>query len=92
MRKLAGTKGLQYKTQHFDTLKEFVANGPARALLPDIVAQDCPNIIAISDTVLEQPLWMLYHQQDEDVPHLRAARQWLISLAKVRLMDTKDRV
>ncbi len=86
MSKLVGTKGMQYKTRHFDTLKEFILNGPAQGLLPDIVAQDCPDLIPISGTVLEQPLWMLYHQQDEDVPHLRAARQWLISLAKTKLL------
>jgi DNA-binding transcriptional LysR family regulator len=86
MSKLVGKKGMQYKTRHFDTLKKFVASGPARALLPDIVARDCPNIIPLSDTVLEQPLWMLYHHQDTDVPHLRATREWLSSIAKAQLV------
>ena len=80
MTSLAGQEGFRYQTQHFDTLAEIVASGVAKALLPVVVAQDRLHLNQISEIALSQPLWMFYHQQDEDVPHLVTARNWIANL------------
>ena len=77
MSNLAGEDGFRYRTQQFDALREIVACGAARALLPCFMADADQRLIARSNTELRQPLWMLHHQQDLDVPHLRIARGWI---------------
>ncbi len=77
MTRLAGEDGFRYRTQQFDALREIVACGAARALLPRFIGDRDPRLVAMSETVLRQPLWMLHHQQDRDVPHLRFARGWI---------------
>lgn len=85
MMELAGTDGFQYQAYHFETLREYCAAGVARAMLPRFMADTDPRLVRISDTVIEQPLWMLYHRQDRDVLHLEAARSWVQTLAGERL-------
>jgi hypothetical protein len=55
--------------------------------MPDVIAQNDPRLTRVSKTVLEQPLWMLFHKQDADTPHLKAAREWIIKLANEALVD-----
>lgn len=82
MMTLAGREGFQYQAYHFETLREVTATGVARAMLPRIIGDRDPRLTDVSDTVLEQPLWMLYHRQDCDVVHLKAARSWVGKLAR----------
>lgn len=85
MVKLAGSDGFRYQVNHFNSLREIVASGVARAMLPQFVADQDSRLTRVGDTVLEQPLWMLYHRQDRDIPHMRAAREWISSLCTQRL-------
>lgn len=85
MVRLAGAAGLQYQVYHFEALAEIVATGIARAMLPRVVAELDPRLAPVSEPVLEQPLWMLFHRQDRDVLHLSAARSWISDLARARL-------
>ena len=85
MMELAGPDGFRYQAYHFETLREISATGAARALLPRLIGDEDPRLACVSDTILEQTLWMLYHRQDQDVLHLRAARSWIAGLAQERL-------
>jgi DNA-binding transcriptional LysR family regulator len=85
MVRLAGSDGFRYQVNHFSSLREIVASGVARALLPQFVADQDSRLTRVSDTVLEQPLWMLYHRQDRDIPYMRSARDWISALCKERL-------
>ena len=78
MADLTGNDPVLYRAQHFDALAQIVKTGVARALLPDCVARICGGLSRVSDTVLEQPLWLMFHKQDKDVAHLRAARRWIM--------------
>ena len=80
MLKLAGNLGFRYRTHSFDSLCEIVSSGVAKAMLPRIVADNESRLKAVSETVLSQPLRMLYHSQDSDVHHLKDARNWIKSL------------
>lgn len=80
MTKLAGKRGFQYRTNYFESLSEFATLGIARVMLPNIVADNNPELVAISDIVLRQPLIMLHHHQDKDVHHLKDAREWIKSI------------
>ncbi len=80
MRSLAGSAGFQYRAYHFDVLKEIAVSGVARTMLPTFMAVNDSRLRCVSDTVLTQPLWMLYHQQDRDVYYLAAARAWVKAL------------
>ncbi len=80
MTKLAGKRGFQYRTNYFESLREFASAGIARVMLPNIVADNNPDLVAISDIVLKQPLIMLYHHQDIEVHHLKDARDWVKSI------------
>lgn len=79
---LAGPAGLRYQGNHFETVHRLVQSGVARALLPRGLADDDPDLIRISDTRLEQPLWMLFHRPDRDIIHLRSARTWIRGLTE----------
>ena len=85
MMEMAGPLGFRYQAYHFEALREIVAAGAARALLPRLIADGDPRLSCAGDTVLEQSLWMLYHRQDRDVLHLRAARAWIADLMRERL-------
>lgn len=85
MLELAGTDGFHYQAYHFEPLREIAAAGVARVMLPRLMGDPDRRLVAASDTVLEQPLWMLYHRQDRDVHHLRAAREWIVAQAGERL-------
>lgn len=85
MAELAGGEGFQFRAYQFGPLQEIVAAGVARAMLPRFIADHDPRLVRAGETVLEQPLWMLYHRQDRDVAHLRAARSWITGLAGARL-------
>lgn len=82
MMALAGPVGFRYQAYHFEPLKEIAAAGAARVMLPRFMADKDPRLACVSETVLEQPLWMLYHRQDRDSLHLRAARSWIAGLAR----------
>lgn len=85
MMDLAGAEGFRFQAHHFATLIEFAASGVAQAMLPRVVADGDPRLRRCSETVLEQPLWMLSHRPDRDVLHLKAARQWIKELAAEKL-------
>lgn len=81
MMELASPDGFQYQAYHFEPLKEIVASGVARAMLPRFIADSDRRLCRIGDTVLQQPLWMLYHWQDREIHHLEAARSWVRMIA-----------
>ncbi len=81
MMAMAGDEGFQYNVSQFDPLLRIVQTGVARAMLPRIIAQGYPDLLTDGETVLTQPIWMLYHSQDQEDPHLKAARQWIMDLA-----------
>ena len=85
MENLAGAQGFQFRAYQFDVLDEIAVSGLARTMLPRFIADNDARLERVSDTVLEQPLWMLYHRQDRDVHHLAAARSWIKSVALERL-------
>lgn len=80
MLELAGPSGLRYQAHQFETVQKIAASGAARALLPRFIADDDPGLVPASETILEQPLWMLFHRQDHDVLHLKTARAWIRGL------------
>ena len=77
MMNLAGEHGFRFRVQQFDALCEIVAGGAARAMLPRFIGERDERLAVASQVVLRQPLWMLYHQQDGAVPHLKYARAWI---------------
>ena len=79
---LAGPAGLRYQAHQFETIQKIAASGIARALLPRFMADADPELTPVSDTILEQPLWMLFHRQDRDVLHLKSARTWIKGLTR----------
>ena len=81
MARLVGRQGVQFRAYHFDVLAEIAASGAARALLPCIVGEDDERLEAVSDVMLDQPLWMLSHRQDRDVRHLNGIRSWIEEVA-----------
>jgi DNA-binding transcriptional LysR family regulator len=85
MTRLAGDRGFQFRVYHFDDLGEIAAAGGARAMLPCLAGDKHTCLKRVSGIVLEQPLWMLWHRQDRDMPHLRGARSWITSLARGEL-------
>lgn len=85
MMDLAGAHGFRYQAYHFETLREIAASGAARVLLPRLIADRDARLVCVSETILEQALWMLYHRQDRDVVHLRVARSWIEELARTRI-------
>ena len=85
MARLAGGKGFQFRAYHFDTLAEIAASGAARAMLPCVVGSGDKRLKAVSDIVLEQPLWMLSHRQDRDVRHLKGVRSWIERISDEKL-------
>lgn len=85
MHQLAGNASFQYKVRHFDTLLTIVRAGAAKALLPRFLADSDEDLVELEVTDLSLPLWMLSHQQDRDVAHLRATRDWISGLCKQHL-------
>ena len=85
MLELAGSAGLQFLVHHFDSLKAIVVAGEAKAMLPCCLVADRDQLNMLGDVVLNQPLWMLYHEQDRDVPHLKSAREWIREAGRTRL-------
>ena len=77
MAKLAGPEGFRFQVYHFEALREVVAAGQARALLPRLMGDKDARLTRHGGTALEQALWMLSHCQDRDVLHLKAARAWI---------------
>ncbi|MGI9415161.1 MAG: LysR family transcriptional regulator [Hyphomicrobiales bacterium] len=88
MRELADSGGFRYQAHHFETLREIAAAGCARTVLPDVMGGADERLSRVTGTVVEQPLWMLFHRQDRDVAHLRAARAWIAELAEDKLGPT----
>ena len=82
MIELAGSEGFQFRAYHFDVLGEIAATGIARTMLPRFVADNDKRLTRVSETVLQQPLWMLSHRQDREVLHLDSARAWLKTIAE----------
>ena len=80
LRDLAHGDELQFQVRQFDSLREIVLTGQARAMLPRVIGDRDDRLSAESETVLEQPLWMLYHRQDTDIRHFRAARRWICEI------------
>ncbi len=78
MHKLVGKQGLQYRVSHFDALENILSSGAARGLIPCFMADQNPNLMRQGAVILKQPLWMLYHRQDKDTLHQRAAREWIV--------------
>ena len=83
--KLVGSSGLQFRVSHFDALREIIASGAARGLLPCFSADSDALMVRTGEIALKQSLWMLYHRQDRDVPHLQAARNWVVEQAQSQL-------
>ena len=82
---LAGKDTVQYQALHFETLREIVATGIARAMLPRFLADTDSRLRVTTETVLEQTLWMLSHRPDRNVGHLTATRTWITDLATEKL-------
>lgn len=76
-RELANEDNFQFQTRQFDGLREFVLSGQARAMLPRVIGDRDDRLTALGETVLEQPLWMLFHRQDTDIRHMEATREWI---------------
>jgi DNA-binding transcriptional LysR family regulator len=85
MDRLAGRDGFRYQVHHFDAVRELVASGVAQAMLPVVAADRNARLRRVSGVVLKQPLWLLYHRQDEDVLYMNAARHWIERIAQERL-------
>lgn len=75
--RLVGKQGLQFRVSQFDVLVEIISSGAAKGLLPRFLAKTNKGLTQISEPVLEQPLWMLFHSQDENTPHQLATRNWI---------------
>ena len=82
---LAGEEGFQFGVHQFQPLVEIVASGAAKAMLPCFIADGHPGLVAEGETVLSQPLWMLYHRQDQEDPSLKAVRAWVAELVGEQL-------
>ena len=83
--KVAGREGVRYRVNRFEELCQLAAGGAAKAMLPKIVAGRNSALVAISETVLQQPLWLLYHRQDEDTGYLKVLRERIVEMAREAL-------
>lgn len=83
--RVAGRDGVRYRVNRFEELCQLVAGGSAKAMLPKIVAARNDALVCVSDTVLEQSLWLLYHRQDEDTGYLKALRERIVEMARLAL-------
>ena len=80
-KELSGNEGLRYRVQQFEALSEIVASGAAKALLPNFMVKGDQRITTVSEVKLTQPLWLLYHQQDEHTVYLAKVRAWVAKCA-----------
>ena len=87
MYELAGPQGPQFLAYHFDTLGEIVATGIARSMLPCIMADQDKRLMRTEDIKLQQPVWILSHRQDDEVPHVKTARDWIKTMACEKLKE-----
>lgn len=78
---VSGKEGLRYRVQQFEALTEIVASGVAKAFLPNFMIKDDQRISTISEVILAQPLWLLYHHQDEHTAYLAKVRTWVTKCA-----------
>lgn len=85
MHKLVGKQGLQYRVSHFDALENILCSGAARGLIPCFMADHNHRLTRQGAVILKQPLWMLFHRQDKDTLHQKAAREWIIEQTIQRL-------
>ena len=90
MTQLAGPNGFQYRASHYDPLYKITRSGIARAMLPCFAADQDARLKLVRDNTLKCPLWMLYHRQDSDVPHLKQARSWIRQLAIDKLANDQS--
>ncbi len=86
MIQLVGSDGFQIQAYQYDAVYEIAVTGAAKSMLPRFIADQDPRLQCISDTVYTCPLWMLSHPQDREVPHLKAAREWVHQVACNRLI------
>ncbi len=73
---LAGEE-FQFRANQFDSLREMIISGQAKAMIPRPIGDRDERLRCVSETVLEQPLWMVFHRQDLDIRHFRTAREWI---------------
>ncbi len=83
--KLAGHDGIRYRATRFEELCQLVACGAAKAMLPRLAAEKTSGLTAVGETVLQQPLWLLYHSQDEDTGYLVTLRERIARMAEAAL-------
>lgn len=84
---MAGTDGIRYRVNRFEELCQLAAGGAAKAMLPKLVADRDERLSCIDETDLCQPLWLLYHRQDEDTGYLATMRERIAVLALETLSD-----
>jgi len=77
MIELFGGQEIQFRANQFDTLREMLVSGGAKAMLPCLIGEREGQLEQASKIVLEQPLWMVFHRQDLDIRHFKAARGWI---------------
>ena len=85
MIEIAAPEGFQFRAYHFDALVEMTASGISKAMLPSLLADSDSRLKRIGKPILQQPLWMLWHRQDQDVPHLKTTRSWIKELASKKM-------
>ncbi len=88
--RLSKGEGVRYRVQQFEALVEIVASRAAKALLPRFMVQGDQRLKFVSDTILRQPLWLLYHQQDEHTAYLSKVRNWVADSTKFKLNAEKS--
>ncbi len=74
----AGAGGIRHRASRFETLHAFVAGGIARCLLPCLMGDRDPHLARQGGACLHRPLWLLWHPDDTDTPHIKAARHWIV--------------
>lgn len=87
MFRLTEGKGFQFRAFNFDGISEIVACGAARAMLPCVSTDQDERLKRVSDVVLRQPLWMLFHSKDADVRHIKSTCEWIRSVVNQHLPE-----
>jgi DNA-binding transcriptional LysR family regulator len=85
MDKLAAPQGLQIQVPHFEALAKVLVSGVAKGLLPVPVASNHETLIAHSDILLQQPVFLLSKIEDADIEFLSFGKAWLIELLEATL-------
>jgi len=76
--RIAGPRGVRYRSNRAEGVRALLDAGLARAPLPSFLGDADPRLVRVGPPgVVERPLWLIVNPEDADQPHLRAVARWI---------------